>query len=165
MCRRTLIIYFLYFLGKTIVLKKKHTINDSVLNKIARKHPSSLTITHCNTKNITIEGLRHLFRNCSQSLKVSFDALRFFIFMLFVIHYFLRNGVGTEGGRKGDYATFFLFLFPFPLCCFFSLSFSLLLLHKCLLQLVSCMKVIQIDTVRHVKHVLLVNAGDLKSET
>ena len=57
-------------LWRSVVLIKKHNINDDTLHKIAQKHPSSLTISHCNTKNITLEGLCNLFRTCSQSLTV-----------------------------------------------------------------------------------------------
>ena len=54
----------------TVVLKRKHNINDRILSKIARKHLSSLTITQCNGKSISAAGVDNLLRVCSQSLRI-----------------------------------------------------------------------------------------------
>lgn len=57
-------------LWHTVVLRRKHTINDKILGKIARKYLRSLTITQCNAKSITTEGVVDLLEICSQSLKL-----------------------------------------------------------------------------------------------
>ena len=56
--------------GLEIKIKKNNSLTDNILDKIAQKYPSSLTITQCNGKRVTVEGLRNLFRTCADSLQV-----------------------------------------------------------------------------------------------
>lgn len=56
-------------LWNEITLKKHSNLNDQVLMKIAKKKPSSISLNKCNGKNVSINGLRQLFRICSDCLQ------------------------------------------------------------------------------------------------
>lgn len=57
-------------LWKEIIVKKKNNLTDNVFAAISRKRPSRLTVTQCNGKMVTMEGLRQLFRSCADTLEV-----------------------------------------------------------------------------------------------
>eukprot|EP00111_Clytia_hemisphaerica_P022499 TCONS_00066167-protein len=56
-------------LWKEISFRKHLNLTDNVLQKIAWKHPTSLSLVQCNGKQITSEGLRYLFKTCAESLE------------------------------------------------------------------------------------------------
>ena len=56
--------------GKYITIKKKSDLDDSCLEEISRRHPVSLALIHCHGDQITAKGLRDMFRECAESLKV-----------------------------------------------------------------------------------------------
>ena len=64
--------HFFFNPGKTIYLRKHTNLDDTVLQKIAKRKPSSLSLVQCNGKNVTLDGLRNLFKYCSESLEVCF---------------------------------------------------------------------------------------------
>lgn len=57
-------------LGKYITIKKKTDLDDSCLTEISRRHPVSLALIHCHGDQVTAKGLRDMFRECADSLKV-----------------------------------------------------------------------------------------------
>ncbi|XP_012555327.2 F-box/LRR-repeat protein 7 isoform X1 [Hydra vulgaris] len=56
-------------LWKVIRIKRHCYMTDLTLSKIAKRHPEVLSITQCNGKRLTEDGLKHLFLVVSDSLK------------------------------------------------------------------------------------------------
>ena len=52
-------------------MKKKHDMDDESLVQIGHRHPVSLALIQCHGDNITAKGLREMFRECSETLRVS----------------------------------------------------------------------------------------------
>ncbi|EDO35101.1 predicted protein [Nematostella vectensis] len=53
----------------SITLIKKEIKSDEWLEEIGKRHPTSLTISHCRGNCVTANGLRSLFRNCCDTLE------------------------------------------------------------------------------------------------
>jgi hypothetical protein len=51
-------------------VKKRHDMEDDTLAHIGHRHPVSLALIQCHGDNITAKGLRELFTECSDSLRV-----------------------------------------------------------------------------------------------
>jgi len=56
-------------LGRRIVVKNKQ-LTDDWLTVIGRRQPSSLELIKCRGDAVTPTGLRELFRQCADSLRV-----------------------------------------------------------------------------------------------
>jgi hypothetical protein len=56
--------------GKRIVVRKR-SLNDSALNRIGQHQPISLEFYQCRGDVVTPDGIRDLFRQCSDTLQVS----------------------------------------------------------------------------------------------
>ena len=54
------------------MLKQNKNITDEWLCAIGMHRPMSLTISQCHGDKVTVNGLRDLFRNCSDSLEVQY---------------------------------------------------------------------------------------------
>ena len=64
--------HFYLFLGKEITIKKHKGLSDEILMQIAKKSPISLTITQCQSKKVTEQGMRKFFQSCGENLVVTY---------------------------------------------------------------------------------------------